>query len=148
MRDYPSVRSKRETMIVNFVAEAEPMETITWTGDAIEPSDVKKLSDFMTRPNLIAQERLGREPIPSLRAFDEKALLMIFWDTPMVVPDDLDLIQVAEYAILEEDPLERLRRRALARRREWFDTNQQYLQYLLVVEAIEIVGTTLLDDGE
>ena len=148
MRDYPSVRSKRETMIVNFVAEAEPVENVTWTGDTIDPDNVKKLSDFMTRPNLIAQERVGKEPIPSLRAFDEKALLMIFWDTPMVVPDDLDLIQVAEYAILEEDPLERLRRRALARRREWFDTNQQYLQYLLVVEAVEIVGTTLLDDGE
>ena len=135
-------------MIVNFVAEAEPVENVTWTSDTIDPDNVKKLSDFMTRPNLIAQERAGREPIPSLRAFDEKALLMIFWDTPMVVPDDLDLIQVAEYAILEEDPLERLRRRALARRREWFDTNQQYLQYLLVVEAVEIVGTTLLDDGE
>ena len=58
----------------------------------------------MTRPNLIAQERLGKEPIPSLRALDEKALLMIFWDTKMVVPDNLDLIKVAEYVILEEDP--------------------------------------------
>ena len=33
-------------------------------------------------------------------------------------------------------------------RREWFDTNEEYLQYLLIIDALEIQVTTEYDDGE
>ena len=39
-------------------------------------------------------------------------------------------------------------RRALARRREWFDTNEQYLKYLLILEALEINIIASFEDGE
>lgn len=39
-------------------------------------------------------------------------------------------------------------RRQLVRRREWFDTDDQYLQYLLVIEALEINILAEKEDGE
>jgi hypothetical protein len=39
-------------------------------------------------------------------------------------------------------------RRALARRREWFNTNEQYLKYLLIIDALEINIIASFEDSE
>lgn len=64
----------------------------------------------------------------------------------MIIPENLDLIKSTKYAVLDEDTS--LGRRRLARRREWFDTEEQWLQYMLVIEALEIDIVAERDDGE
>lgn len=36
----------------------------------------------------------------------------------------------------------------MARRREWFNTDDQYLQYLLVIEALEVSIVAEKEDGD
>lgn len=87
------------------------------------------LQDFDTKLDLEPGVRTGSEPVPSLKTVDESGMLLIDWDKQMRPPKDLGLIQKAEYAVLTEDSVSgsetsTLRRRQLARRREWFDTEQ------------------------
>ena len=71
----------------------------------------------------------------------------------MVKPMNLDQLQSKTYAVLdtgaatqEDDGFSR--RRQLARRREWFNTDEQYLQYMLIIEALEIQFVSLSEDGD
>jgi hypothetical protein len=64
----------------------------------------------------------------------------------------MDLIKSKQYVVMNDatnivQPVSG-NRRALARRREWFDTNEQYLKYLLVLEALEINIIASFEDGE
>ena len=50
------------------------------------------LEKFETKPSLVAKERTGKEPVPSLRNVDQTGLLTIDWDKMMQKPEKLDLI--------------------------------------------------------
>ena len=67
-------------------------------------------------------------------------------------PEDLSLLKTKEYAVVDSDSTPRREnideRRSLARRREWFNTDDQYLQYLLIVEALEVSIVAEKEDGE
>ena len=67
----------------------------------------------------------------------------------MKKPANLDLIKSKEYVVMEEGvtQMETGSRRFLARRREWFNTDEQYLKYLLIIEALEINIIATFDDG-
>ena len=71
---------------------------------------------------MVKPERTGKEPVPSLQKLEPSGLLQIDWSKRMIIPDNLDLIKSTTYAVLDEDTS--LRRRHLARRREWFDTEE------------------------
>ena len=61
----------------------------------------------------------------------------------MIVPLDLKAIKEKKYVIYNKviDGRRRLRR-------EWFDTNAEYLRYLLIVDALDIEVSSLYEDGE
>ena len=67
----------------------------------------------------------------------------------MKKPANLDLIKSKEYVVMEEGvtQMETGSRRFLARRREWFNTDEPYLKYLLIIEALEINISATVDDG-
>jgi len=61
----------------------------------------------------------------------------------MIVPLDLKAIKEKKYVIYNK--VIDVRRRL---RREWFDTNAEYLRYLLIVDALDIEVSSLYEDGE
>ena len=73
-------------------------------------------------------------------------LMTIKWSKKMRQPENLDMLKEKEYAILGSAAS--TRRRQLARRREWFNTDEQFLQYLLIIEALEIEIIAEKEDGE
>ena len=65
--------------------------------------------------------RTGNEPIPTLKEVDKDGVMKIKWDKKMRKPDNLDMIKDAEYVVADSS------RRQLVRRKEWFDTEDDYL---------------------
>ena len=61
-------------------------------------------------------------------------------------PENLGLLKEKEYAVLGTASTDSSTRRQLARRREWFNTDEQFLQYLLIIEALEIELIAERDD--
>ena len=57
---------------------------------------------------------------------------------------DLKKIEQQTYAVLDEAD----GKRNLARRREWFNTDDKYLKYILIVEALEVSCVANYADGE
>ena len=99
------------------------------------------------KESLQPAERTGKEPIPTLKEVDKEGLMTIRWDKKMRQPENLNLLKEKEYAVFGTDATA-VRRRQLVRRREWFDTNEQFLQYLLIIEALEIEIVAEKEDGE
>ena len=95
-------------------------------------------------------ERTGNEPIPTIKDVDMDGVMTIRWDKQIQEPENLGLLQEKEYAVFGTDSTaaRNRRRRQLVRRREWFDTDDQFLQYLLIIEALEIEIVAEKEDGE
>ena len=74
-------------------------------------------------------------------------LMTIKWSKKMRQPENLSMLKEKEYAVLGPSAAAR-RRRQLARRREWFNTDEQFLQYLLIIEALEIEIIAEKEDGD
>ena len=124
----------------------------TPAGINIPEQSIFSLQKFEVKETLAAKERTGKEPIPSLKGVNESGLLIVKWDREMKIPANMDLIKSKQYVVIN-DSTEAIQpvsgtRRALARRREWFDTNEQYLKYLLILEALEINIIASFEDGE
>ena len=86
------------------------------------------MTQFDVKETLRINQRTGKEPVPSLKGVDQSGLLTINWDKMMKKPANLDLIQSKEYAVMDEaagaTKSDSRNRRILARRREWFNTNE------------------------
>lgn len=151
----PVIKEPKDLIVVTPPAFVFEPGKYTQTGDRVPDEEIKTLDKFETKKSLQAAEPTGNEPKPSLRSVDESGLLTIDWDKMMQKPANLDLIKTSEYAVVDEgDPAARSlldtrqdRRRQLARRREWFNTDDQYLKYLLVIEALEIEIIASFEDG-
>ena len=79
-----------------------------------------------------------------------EGVMTIRWDKQMQEPENLGMLQEKEYAVFGTDSTaaRKRRRRQLVRRREWFDTDEQFLQYLLIIVALEIEIVAEKEDGE
>ena len=108
--------------------------------------EIKQIDLFETKSDIKTKVKTGKEPVPSLKAVDESGKLVIDWDKAMVPPANLDMIKDTSYAIMDEGAS--TRRRELARRREWFNTDEQFIKYLLVIDALEIEIIAEFDDGD
>ena len=126
----PELSADETTADVFFPPDAVPPVSVlesgrfTPTGIEIPKQEIFTLEEFEVKQTLVVKERTGKEPVPTLRSVDESGMLTIDWDRMMVKPDNLDLLQSKQYAVMDDTTDAPSNRRALARRREWFNTDE------------------------
>lgn len=89
-----------------------------------------------------------RQPIPFIKKFSDTGRLTIGWDRSMKKPDNLEELPESYIVVTDEkeaDLIEKEGRyqvenklRRLKKTREWFETEKEYLEYLLVMDALDI----------
>lgn len=90
-----------------------------------------------------------RQPIPEIKQLTPQGLLTISWSKQMKKPENLDELPSSVVVVTDEAEAEEVQntakfqidknsRRKLRKTREWFETEKEYLEYLLVMDALDI----------
>ena len=89
------------------------------------------------------------QPIPVIKKLSDAGVLTVAWDRKMKKPANLDEMPTSKVVVTEESEadeiqqdgrfrIEKGNRRNLRKTREWFQTEKEYLEYLLVMDALDI----------
>ena len=97
------------------------------------------------------------QPIPVIKSLTDAGALTIAWDRKMQKPKNLEELPDSKVVVTDQSEADRIeesgrfkvkrgnRYRNLDKTREWFKTEKEYLEYLLVMDALDI---ELLSDSD
>lgn len=90
-----------------------------------------------------------KQPIPVIKQLTDTGKLTIAWDRKMKKPPNPKEITTSKVVLTDENEADKIEKdgrfqidkdkgRSLRKTREWFETEKDFLQYLLVLDALDV----------